>query len=162
MVTPDVEPILLKGWSVGRFYPDPSLRQLGDIDLLVRDEELPTAEKALSEEKALYIDWHPVSALKAEFTDPERIFDRSERVSLLSAEIGVLCPEDSLHLVAIHMLRHAGWSPHWISPRCLGHSTAYLLTSDTSQNSRTTAPTLSALRPALTLEGGVRAMPRAR
>src|SRR6266550_2307554 len=30
-----VEPILLKGWAIGRLYPEPGLRPTGDIDLSV-------------------------------------------------------------------------------------------------------------------------------
>lgn len=110
----NIEPILLKGWSVGRLYKDPATRPLGDIDLLVRDEQSSKAEKSLHQHRAIHIDWHRLSDLRAEFAKPDEIFERSELVSLLDTEIRVLCPEDNLHFVAIHMLRHGGWSPMWL------------------------------------------------
>src|SRR5689334_17303364 len=41
----NIEPILLKGWSVARLYKDPATRPLGDIDLLLRDELSSEAER---------------------------------------------------------------------------------------------------------------------
>jgi hypothetical protein len=110
----NIEPILLKGWSVGRLYGGSRFRCLGDIDLLVRDEQLAIAEEKLREYGTLNIDWHKVSSLKAEFAQPEDVVRRSELVSLRDTQVRVLCHEDNLHFVAIHMLRHGGWSPVWI------------------------------------------------
>jgi hypothetical protein len=43
-------PTLLKGISVcGQFYPEPHLRPMGDIDVLVATDDLPTVESALLE-----------------------------------------------------------------------------------------------------------------
>jgi Uncharacterised nucleotidyltransferase len=108
-----VEPVLLKGWSVGRLYPDSAGRCLGDIDLLIGDEQLPIAEEKLHD-LALNVDWHKLSSLKAEFAEPEEVVRRSGLVPLSNARIRVLCDEDNLHFVAIHMLRHGGWSPVWM------------------------------------------------
>jgi hypothetical protein len=108
-----VEPTLLKGWSVGRLYPDPAGRCLGDIDLLIRDDQLPRAEEKLGE-VTLNVDWHKLSSLKAEFTEPGEVVRRCEFVPLGNTRIRVLCHEDNLHFVAIHMLRHGGWSPVWV------------------------------------------------
>src|SRR5690348_11322211 len=49
-----IEPILLKGWSVARHYPDPATRHLGDIDLMVRKDHLGKAKQACQGN----IDWH--------------------------------------------------------------------------------------------------------
>lgn len=109
-----IEPILLKGWSVGRLYPDPNLRCLGDVDLVVRDDELTGAKKAVREYGPLNIDWHGLSDLKHEFPDPEAVIRRSQLVPLGKTQIRVLCHEDNLHFIAIHMLRHGAWSPVWV------------------------------------------------
>lgn len=106
----NIDPILLKGWSVARHYPDPALRPLGDLDLLVRDEELLASKQAFTG----YIDWHTVSGLRAEFNEPEEVVRRSQLVPLLDNQIRVLCLEDNLHYVAIHMLSHGAWSPQWV------------------------------------------------
>lgn len=110
----NIEPILLKGWSIGRLYPGSGMRRLGDIDLLVRDQEFSIAVQTLNEQQ-LNIDWHKLSGLEAYFEGPDDVVRRSELAALLETEIRVLCPEDSLHFVAIHMLRHGGWSPQWVS-----------------------------------------------
>jgi hypothetical protein len=48
MASAGVEPLLLKGPALGRsLYPDPVFRPSGDIDLLVRREQVPAARKAL-------------------------------------------------------------------------------------------------------------------
>ena len=39
-----VEPILVKGWSIARDYPEPALRPYGDIDLFVRPEQYDVSE----------------------------------------------------------------------------------------------------------------------
>jgi hypothetical protein len=109
-----VEPVLLKGWSVSRFYADPPSRCLGDIDLLVRDDEVCRAEAAVRDGGPVDIDWHSLSCTKREFADPEGVVLRSKLVPLGGSQIRVLCDEDNLHFVAIHMLRHGGWSPVWI------------------------------------------------
>ncbi|MDD1658449.1 MAG: nucleotidyltransferase family protein [Methanomicrobiales archaeon] len=48
LVGAGVEPLVLKGPALGRsLYPDPVFRPSGDIDLLVRREQVPAARKAL-------------------------------------------------------------------------------------------------------------------
>ena len=45
-----IRPTVLKGLSyMTRYYPAPHLRIMGDVDLLVREEELPVARRALLE-----------------------------------------------------------------------------------------------------------------
>src|SRR5205823_4072912 len=42
-----VEPILLKGWAIGRLYPEAGLRPTGDIDLCVSSAQRATAQAVL-------------------------------------------------------------------------------------------------------------------
>src|SRR5436190_10436657 len=42
-----VEPILIKGWAVARRYPQPGLRPYGDIDLLIRPDDLSLASSVV-------------------------------------------------------------------------------------------------------------------
>lgn len=48
---------VLKGSSVARFYPQPGLRRLGDIDLLIKEEDLSRAQK-LVEEMGFFLQEH--------------------------------------------------------------------------------------------------------
>lgn len=42
-----IESVVLKGATAAAYYPQPDLRQMGDIDILVRPEEFAQAEEAL-------------------------------------------------------------------------------------------------------------------
>src|SRR5436190_3781273 len=57
----NVEPILIKGWSVARRYSQPGLRPYGDIDLIIRPEDyLIASSLATSDElRDCRIDLHP-------------------------------------------------------------------------------------------------------
>lgn len=44
-----IDPILVKGWSVARQYPEGLVRPAGDIDLVVREEEFERATVLISE-----------------------------------------------------------------------------------------------------------------
>src|ERR1051326_8359684 len=57
----DVEPILIKGWSVARRYPQPGLRPYGDIDLLIRPEDHLIASELVANDELrdCRIDLHP-------------------------------------------------------------------------------------------------------
>ncbi|MBA3766997.1 MAG: nucleotidyltransferase family protein [Acidobacteria bacterium] len=43
----EIEPVLIKGWSVARFYAERGLRPYGDIDLIVRPDQRVKAEGVL-------------------------------------------------------------------------------------------------------------------
>lgn len=43
----EVVSIVVKGAAVAAYYPDPALRRFGDLDLWLRQEDLPRAEQAL-------------------------------------------------------------------------------------------------------------------
>lgn len=46
----DIVPTLIKGISVARYYPQPHLRQMGDVDVLIPEGALPRAEQAMLDE----------------------------------------------------------------------------------------------------------------
>jgi hypothetical protein len=55
-----VEPVLVKGWSVARLYPEPGLRHYMDADLCVAPEQFRTAGRVLEGlgADASYVDLH--------------------------------------------------------------------------------------------------------
>jgi Uncharacterised nucleotidyltransferase len=111
----NVEPILIKGWSVARRYPQPGLRPYGDIDLLVRPEDRFVANSiAESDElRDCRIDLHPGVFELADRPIAD-LFARSSLVPCGAGRARVLCDEDHLALLAIHFLKHAGWRPLWL------------------------------------------------
>jgi hypothetical protein len=110
-----VEPLLGKGWSVARLYPDPGLRPCGDVDLYVprvRYQVAASALAATSEERAP-TDLH--SGL-AELDDrpPDEVYRRSQLLPVGETAVSTFGPEDHLRLLSLHMLRHGAIRPLWL------------------------------------------------
>jgi hypothetical protein len=113
--TAGIEPILIKGWSVARLYPQPGLRPYGDIDLLVRSEQhLAAARVAASEDfRDCRIDLHP-GAFELADRSIDDLFSRSQLVQCGDEDLRVLGEEDHFALLAIHLLKHGAWRPLWL------------------------------------------------
>jgi hypothetical protein len=111
----EVEPILVKGWAAARLYPEQGLRPYGDIDLCVRPERFTDAEAALKNlpDIAYEVDLHCGFA-KFGGGSVEAIYARSHLVRLGETEARVLCAEDHLRFLSIHMLREGAWRPLWL------------------------------------------------
>lgn len=110
-----VEPILAKGWSAARVYPDSALRPHGDIDLLVRPSEFQRALDAARapELLACSVDLH-ARFFELDDRAEEELFARSVELTLESEAVRVLSAEDQLALLAIHLLKHGAWRPLWL------------------------------------------------
>lgn len=110
-----IEPILIKGWSVARLYAERGLRPYGDIDLIVRPEQMPKAEEILKDGGLkFYVD---VGHDEFEDLDAQRwdeLYDRTQLLSLDETDVRVLCAEDELKLLCVHLLRHGAWRPLWL------------------------------------------------
>jgi hypothetical protein len=110
-----IEPILIKGWSVARLYPHPTLRAYGDIDLWLKPDQYSAALQILNdhETKTWWIDLHQsLSELQDRTIDD--LFARSQLVGLRESCVRVLGAEDSLALMAVHFFKHSGWRPLWL------------------------------------------------
>jgi Uncharacterised nucleotidyltransferase len=110
-----VQPIVLKGWAVARLYPEPALRPYGDLDLLIRPEQLAAAREVMSRGGygLLVIDLEHPDLPDLGFSLHE-LFARSRVALLGDAEVRVLSPEDQLRLLCLHFLRHGAWRPLWL------------------------------------------------
>jgi hypothetical protein len=110
-----VEPILVKGWAAARLYPEPGVRPYGDIDLCVRPEEFAAAATALEDvpDVQFEVDLHRGFA-KFGGGNVDEIYARSRLASLGETEVRVLCAEDHLRILSIHMLREGAWRPLWL------------------------------------------------
>jgi Uncharacterised nucleotidyltransferase len=111
----NIEPILIKGWSVARRYPQIGLRPFGDIDLLIRPQQhLHAAWIAGAEElRDCPTDLHP-GVFELADRPVEDLYVRSRLVTCDDEQIRVLSDEDQFALSAVHLLKHAAWRPLWL------------------------------------------------
>jgi hypothetical protein len=110
-----LEPLVLKGWSSARLYPEAGLRPCGDIDVCVSAEEVPQAVTVLMHNAGRFglVDVH------GEIADlPDRswkeLLRRSRLVRLGGQAIRILGPEDQLRQLCLHLLRHGAFWPLWL------------------------------------------------
>ncbi len=110
-----VEPVLGKGWAVARHYPAAGLRPFGDLDLLIRPEEMGAAVEALNDPD------HPMAPVEIHGSFHQLLdrsladlLHRSRFVPLGDTEVRILAPEDHLRLLALHGFGHGHWRPLWL------------------------------------------------
>lgn len=110
-----VEPVLVKGWAVARWYPEKWLRPYGDIDLCFKPEEYPLAAETAHTPQAqpFYIDLHE-GFTKLDGLSLEALLTRSQLVPLGDVKVRVLGFEDQLRILCTHLLRHGAWRPLWL------------------------------------------------
>lgn len=103
----NIEPILIKGWSVARHYADPLKRSQMDIDICVQRDQLQAAEEVIArlEFPPGAIDLHGgIDDLSDRGWNS--VFRRTQTVDLHGCEVRLLCDEDLLRLVCLHFWRH--------------------------------------------------------
>jgi hypothetical protein len=103
-----IEPILIKGWAIGRLYPEKGLRFYGDIDLVVRPSDYETALDLIKSRK-YSVDLHN-GISKLDHNPMDELCARSQLVKLDSMDVRVLSPEDHLRLLCTHFLRDGAWN----------------------------------------------------
>ena len=110
-----IEPIIFKGWSIARLYPEQGSRPYGDIDILVRPEHHAATKELLNapEVRDCWVDLHD-RLWELNDRKIDDLFERSQLVSLGEEQIRILAPEDHFGLLAIHLLRHGAWRPLWL------------------------------------------------
>jgi hypothetical protein len=105
----DIEPILIKGWSAARLYPESHLRTYTDIDLGVSFADFDKAEELLEDEdaKKLNIDLHN-EFRHLDNVDWSSLFRDSHTVPLNGTDIRILSAEDHLRILCVHWLTDNG------------------------------------------------------
>ncbi|MBI3977357.1 MAG: nucleotidyltransferase family protein [Chloroflexi bacterium] len=109
-----IQPFLIKGWAAARWYPEPVVRPLGDVDLVVHPEEWRSAVSALTAPgggAAGNVDLHDGFAKLLPERPYQEIVDRSFEVTLDGVAIRLLGPADHLPLLARHAFRHGFYRP---------------------------------------------------
>jgi len=111
-----IEPILVKGWSIARQYPEKGLRPYDDVDLIVRPEEHETAQSLISSIESLqgYVDIHCGLSAIDPVDETGDSSSKSRVVSLGEVEVRILRPEENLRTLCLHLLRHGAFRPLWL------------------------------------------------
>src|SRR6185436_1923160 len=111
-----IEPVLVKGYSVARLYPESGLRPFSDIDLVVHPDQYAAASALLEgpEGRRLPVDLHSgFDGLGADSYD--EYFGHSQLERAGDFDLRVLAPEHELRALAFHMLRHEAFRPLWLA-----------------------------------------------
>lgn len=116
-----IEPILLKGWSFERLYPEPGLRVHGDIDLLVDPRALPDAEAILARVEYIDLQSHLHCVVGRAF---EELSGASRIVQGPGIALRILGPADELRFACLHFLSHQASRPLWLCDIALLSETA--------------------------------------
>ncbi len=104
-----IEPVLIKGWAIGRLYPPTKPRISVDIDIAVSAADYGAAERIAksSDDLNLALDLHRelrhLDTLKW-----QDLFDNSQMIDVDGVQVRVLCPEDHLRVLCVHWLTDGG------------------------------------------------------
>lgn len=104
-----LEPVVIKGWALGRFYPEDEPRPASDLDLAFAPNDFPAAVRLKDEPelKGFNLDFH--CGLRSLDPAPwEAIFSRSRLVQLADEMIRVPADEDLFRIAATHWLTDSG------------------------------------------------------
>lgn len=114
-----VVPLLVKGWSVARLYPERGLRSFGDVDLCVRSRDERAALEALEAIRPLdvavdlHVDLTNEQGVRLLEASDDEVRARSMTVPLGDGPVQVLGWADQLRLACIHLWRHGAFRPLW-------------------------------------------------
>jgi hypothetical protein len=110
-----VEPVLVKGPSIGRLYAERGLRPFADLDLCVRPDQHDAAAAALSDwvREFSAVDLHR-GFRELEGQSWDELYERSQLVRFGAVDVRVLAAEDHLRLLCLHLLRHGAQMPLWL------------------------------------------------
>lgn len=111
----DIEPVLIKGWSIARLYPEKGMRPYDDTDLVVRRDQYSRAQTIVREQKLTEFDVDLHTGLEEyRFDSEDDFFANSQLVKLGDVDVRVPALEDSLRISCIHFLRHGAFRPLWL------------------------------------------------
>jgi hypothetical protein len=111
----DVEPILIKGWSIARLYPVKGMRPYDDTDLVIPSDRYLIAEKVIKEQKLteFSVDLH-YGVEEFGYGNDDTFFEHSRLIRLGEVYVRVPGPEDSLRISCLHLLQHGAFRPLWL------------------------------------------------
>lgn len=103
------QPVLIKGWSIARYYPRSWQRRFIDIDLCVAPENFERAQEVLETPEGfeLNIDLHK-GLRHLDSVAWETLFDNCESVKIGNTAVRTLRAEDHLRVLCVHWLTDGG------------------------------------------------------
>jgi len=109
-----IDAVMIKGWSIARYYPSNRGRHFDDIDITLALGQFALATSKARDFKNIQsalIDHH--NELRDLDTLPwETVFARTQLVRVGDTDIRVLCPEDHLRVLCAHWLMDGGEFRH--------------------------------------------------
>ncbi len=110
-----IEPLLIKGWSIARLYPEKGMRPYDDTDLVIRRGQYSHAQAVVGEQKSTEFGVDLQDAAEAfGYGNEDDLFANSQLVRLGDVGVRTPSPEDSLRIICIHFLRHGAFRPLWL------------------------------------------------
>ncbi len=106
-----IDPILTKGWSLARLYPEAGLRPYSDIDFIIPAEQAEPALSLLADGDFPRVDLEHEQISRFDTRIWADLYARSRLVNLGGARVRVLSMEDELRAQCIHFLKHGGCGP---------------------------------------------------
>lgn len=112
-----VEALLVKGWAQARVYPSKGMRPSGDIDLVIRPDRMEAARALFTgpEAKQFFVDYEHEEFERFGMREWDELCAHSQVLKLGREEVRLMCAEDHLRFLSIHMLRHGAWRPLWLA-----------------------------------------------
>lgn len=105
----EIEPILIKGWDISRYYPEYGMRPFIDIDLSVSPDHFEEAGDIIDSDIAKYINIDLHCGFRHLDTQPwEYLYRFSELVKIAETPVRVLRAEDHLRIICVHWLTDGG------------------------------------------------------
>ncbi len=104
-----IEPVLLKGWAIGRFYPAGRHRYSTDVDIAVASKDYDNLKNCITHAdlRSTVVDMHS-GLRKLDLSTWEDLFERSKLIDMNGTAVRVLSDEDNLRCVCIHWLADGG------------------------------------------------------
>lgn len=110
-----IEPVLIKGWSIARLYPEKGMRPYDDTDLVICGDHYFAAKKVIQEQTLteFSVDLHD-GVDEFAFGKDDGFFEHSRLITLGEIDVRVPAPEDSLRISCLHLLHHGAFRPLWL------------------------------------------------
>jgi hypothetical protein len=104
-----IEPILIKGWDISRYYPHFGTRHFIDIDIGVAPDDFDSAKRLVDSAPFSYMNVDLHRGFRHLDTQPwDNLFENSELITIENTPVRILRAEDHLRIICVHWLTDGG------------------------------------------------------